>query len=487
MLTIILAATAIPVAFRPLQQAELLFFSIDHIDAYDIVANITGFVPVGIVLAALGPVRAVMAAALLSMLAETSQLVMLYRSPSLTDVATNVLGAILGVIVVARYNLKPQFKATRRIGTVAAALALLLILGVWTMSGNWPSDRGTTTTGTGTLEAHWTFDEGSGRVALDLSGHGLNGEYHNEPKRVAGLMGSAVKFDGTADYINFGHPTALRLTSSMTISARINSTSFPRDDAAIVSSRSNEVGFQLDTTIDKGPRTIGFKLGNSCGTMMARYGTTPLALNTWYYVAGVYNAEAMTMDVYLNGELDNGLLVGPVMGIQKSSRRNVYIGTRSDSDGFGFAGEIDDVRIYSLPLTKAEIVADLHGSGHSSAPQRAAGGDHGRTPSRPEDRKEACSGSPDPEDAKIPVAAATLGVLAAIACAGLFPSSGPLPCLIASLAAGLLFVPAMASTLPVLTHWMMLLLSLAGGASVAFTMRHQEGRSENAAIGYQQP
>ena len=209
-LTMILAATAIPIAFRPLQQVEWLPSSID---AHDIVANIIGFVPVGIVLAALGPVWAIMAAALLSMLAETSQLVSLYRVPSLTDVAANVLGAILGVIVAACCNVKPQFTATRRIGTVATALAVLLILGVWTMSGNWPSDRGTTTPGTGTLEAHWTFDEGSGRVALDSSGHGLNGEYHNEPKRVAGPMGSAVKFDGRADYVDFGHPTALRLTS----------------------------------------------------------------------------------------------------------------------------------------------------------------------------------------------------------------------------------------------------------------------------------
>jgi hypothetical protein len=180
------------------------------------------------------------------------------------------------------------------------------------------------------------------------------------------------------------------------------------------------------------------------------------------------------MDVYLNGELDNGFLRGPVMGSQKSSRGNVYVGRRGDSDQFGFAGEIDDARIYSLPLTKAEIVADMHGSVHGSAPQRAAGGDHGHTPSRPEDRKEACSGSPDPEDKNLPGAAATLGVLAAIACAGLFPSSGPLRSLVASLAAGFLFVPVTASTLPVLTRWMMLLLSLAGGASVSFTMRCQD-------------
>ena len=469
-LTIILAATAIPIAFRPLQQVELLP---DSIDAYDIVANITGFVPVGMVFAALGPVRAVMAAALVSIFAETSQLVMLYRIPSLTDVATNVIGAFLGVMIVARYNVKPQFTATRRIGTVAAALALLLILGVWKMSGNWPSDRGTTTPGTGTLEAHWTFDESSGRVALDSSGHGLNGEYHNEPKRVAGPMGSAVKLDEKADYIDFGHPQALRLTSSMTISAWIKSTSYPFDDAAIVSSY-NGVGFQLDTTIDKGPRTIGFKLGNPCGLLMARYGKTPLALNTWYYVAGVYNAEAKTMDVYLNGELDNGFLRGPVMGIQKSSRENVYVGRRSDSDQFGFAGEIDDARIYSLPLTKAEIAADMHGSADGSALQQAARGDHGSTPSHVKNGDEACSGSADPEDKNLPGAAATLGVLAAIACAGLFPSSGTLRCLMAALAAGLLFLPATASTLPALTRWMMVLLNLAGGASVALTMRHPD-------------
>ena len=72
------------------------------------------------------------------------------------------------------------------------------------------------------------------------------------------------------------------------------------------------------------------------------------------------------MDVYLNGELDNGVLVGPVMGMQKPSRKNVYIGRRSDTDGLirrrsdsdRFTGDIDDVRIYSLPLTKTEIVAD---------------------------------------------------------------------------------------------------------------------------------
>ena len=58
----------------------------------------------------------------------------------------------------------------------------------------------------------------------------------------------------------------------------------------------------------------------------------------WYHVAGVYDAEARTLDVYLNGELDNGILVGTATGTQRSSRSAVYIGRRSDLEGFEFAG-----------------------------------------------------------------------------------------------------------------------------------------------------
>ena len=41
---------------------------------------------------------------------------------------------------------------------------------------------------------------------------------------------------------------------------------------------------------------------------MFRYGATTLQLNTWYHVAGVYNAATQTLDVYLNGALDDGQL-----------------------------------------------------------------------------------------------------------------------------------------------------------------------------------
>src|SRR5262249_47194344 len=141
-------------------------------------------------------------------------------------------------------------------------------------------------------------------------------------------------------------------------SAWIYSTSFPGDDAAIVSKHTGSAGFQLDTTIDTGPRTIGFKLISSSGALMARYGATTLQANTWYYVTGVYNATARTMDVYLNGQLDNGVLLGTVTATQQNSTANVNIGQRA-SGGFNFIGRIDDVRIADHALTQDQIQTDM--------------------------------------------------------------------------------------------------------------------------------
>src|SRR5215510_1328506 len=210
------------------------------------------------------------------------------------------------------------------------------------------------------LIAGYNFNEASGTSAADASGHNIIGTLVNGPTHTTGQYGNAVGLDGVNDYVNLGNPSALQLTGSMTVSAWINSSSFPADDAAIVSKRgSNEVGFQLDTTVDKGPRTIGFKLTNSSGGQMFRYGATALQPNTWYYVTGVYNAATQTLDVYLNGQLDNGQLQGTVTASQQNSTANITIGRSAGNAGFEFAGRIDDVRIYGRALTQAEIQADM--------------------------------------------------------------------------------------------------------------------------------
>jgi hypothetical protein len=200
---------------------------------------------------------------------------------------------------------------------------------------------------------------------------------------------------------------------------------------------------------------------------MIRYGETPLVVDTWYHVAGVYDAEARTLDVYLNGKRDNGFLRGRVTGTQRSSRGALYVGRRSDLTGFEFAGSIADVRLYSRALTRAEVLAAMHGEVDNSP-------DPGRVQEHPVEPDAQCAGSSDREDAKIPGEAAVFGVLVAIACAGLWPSSGKPGILLTSFAAGLLLLPATASTFHSPSRWLMPLIGLAGGVSVVVSLRRQD-------------
>lgn len=125
----------------------------------------------------------------------------------------------------------------------------------------------------------------------------------------------------------------------MTLSAWVKPTKFPVDDAAIISSlTSTELGYQLDLTIDQGPRTIGFKIADASGQLMARYGKTPVALDRWYHLAGVYNSQSQTLDVYLDGVLDGGCLMGQVTERQQAPEGHAFVGRRAGIAGFEFTG-----------------------------------------------------------------------------------------------------------------------------------------------------
>ena len=134
----------------------------------------------------------------------------------------------------------------------------------------------------------------------------------------------------------------------------------PPDDGQIVASLNDASGWQLKTSPDTGPHTFGVGVAGATNTFAQRYSTTVRSLNVWYHVAGVYNASARTLDIYVNGVLNNGTLSGTVPASQINSAVNVNIGRRSGGGGYYFNGVIDDVRIYNRALSQAEIQADMN-------------------------------------------------------------------------------------------------------------------------------
>ena len=478
-IALVLAFTAVPTEFRSLSHHRIRDFFGIGLD--DFVANLVGYVPVGAVLANLGTGTAIGLAFSVSVFAETMQLFSEGRSSQLTDVAANVIGAALGVALCSRLRIDLSRVV---VGKRAAALAGVLAA-VYVGSGTAISPQDVTNAvavvaavppwrqvnsqgpiAPGRLEAWWTFDAETGRTIPDTSANQLSGVLVNQPPFVTGVAGRAIGLDGASQWIDFGDPVSLRLTGSMTISAWINPSSFPRDDAAIVSNLSPRLlGYQLDTTIDEGPRTIGFKLADSSGRLMARYGKTPLATHQWYHVAGVYDAEARTLDVYLNGRSDNGCLRGHVTTRQHASGFGVFVGRRAGDTGFEFAGAIDDVRIYSRALAQAEIESmteDIVSPGMTVASDLKNNPNASDGPCRSEERTVPRIAGP----------LVALGMLVAFACVGLWPTSTYHRAgVILGLLAGFAVIPSLAPIVPPVFLWVVPILTIAGGASVALSSR----------------
>ncbi len=174
----------------------------------------------------------------------------------------------------------------------------------------------------------------------------------------AGRYGSALSFNGSSSYVDLGNPTLLQITGSMTWSAWIKASADPSDDGQIMSKSNDSSGWQFKTSPDTGPHTFGIGVSGALNDRTQRYSTTVRLLNVWYHVAGVYDATARTLDIYVNGVRDNGVLIGTVPSAQLNSSVNVNIGRRTG--GYYFAGVIDEVRIYNRVLTQAEIQADMN-------------------------------------------------------------------------------------------------------------------------------
>jgi len=145
----------------------------------------------------------------------------------------------------------------------------------------------------------------------------------------------------------------------MTLSAWIKISANPGDDGAIVA-KLGPTGWQLKTSPDTGVRTAAIQISSDGSDSIQRYSRTVLAANTWYHLAGVYDAASRTLSIYLNGALDDGVLSGSVPASQYNADFAVNIGQRTGFPGnFNFFGSIDEVHLYGRALSASEIQVDM--------------------------------------------------------------------------------------------------------------------------------
>jgi hypothetical protein len=200
------------------------------------------------------------------------------------------------------------------------------------------------------LCARWTFDETSGKIAADASKHKRNGTLEGDLSfdkvSVPGRAGRAIRLDGEDPVVVKAYKGVIG-TGPRTVAAWIKTT---RSRGRIVSWGTDDFGQMFN---------FGFVRG--------RVGVTPnggyLYINPetnddeWHHVAAVVREAELPnlhddVKLYLDGlpaEIhDIGLL--DLWPLQTGDDLDVRIGQ-------GFNGALDDLRIYSRPLSEEEIKA----------------------------------------------------------------------------------------------------------------------------------
>jgi len=169
-----------------------------------------------------------------------------------------------------------------------------------------------------------------------------------------GKVADAFSLDGVDDGVALGNDNSLRITASISLVAWV----WFNDQikGAVVTKHASPPyrAYALATV----PSADYFRfIISGDGTARAiRDSQTPLEPNTWYLVAGVYDAAAHTMAVYVNGTLDNGALQGLVPAAIYDTSTDAAIGRNGNPADY-FDGLIDEVVIFDRALSAAEIRA----------------------------------------------------------------------------------------------------------------------------------
>ncbi|MDJ0911354.1 MAG: DNRLRE domain-containing protein [Woeseiaceae bacterium] len=201
--------------------------------------------------------------------------------------------------------------------------------------------------------AHWNFNEGSGSTATDVVG-GRIGTLTNGPAWAAGVLDSAIRFDGSNDRINVPHDNGLNLVSEMTLSAWVNADSL-KPFQMVMTKGDNGEPENYWLAMEGNRLNFGFIDGG----LYAQYTSSTLSLQagTWHHVAATFDDVANEVVLYVDGTSQTFASTNTPAG----NNERLIIGS-SYYGGEAFDGILDDVRIYDRVLGSGEIAA-LAGAG----------------------------------------------------------------------------------------------------------------------------
>src|SRR5579864_1515299 len=203
--------------------------------------------------------------------------------------------------------------------------------------------------------AEWSFNETSGQIAHD-SVSGADDAIGGLFKRVNGVSGNGLRFDGETTVITRGYKGAPQTTKGLTVDAWVAVNTYPWNWVPVVEHRREEQAgyfFGIDCF-----GHVGLKVAVN-GQWWSLVSKSEVPLKKWTHVAGTYD-PAKGMAIYLDGKSVGEF---PLQGtLSAAEREDLVIGRARDPIlpaqwihpkipvTYSFDGILGQIRIYSRSL-----------------------------------------------------------------------------------------------------------------------------------------
>ena len=201
------------------------------------------------------------------------------------------------------------------------------------------------------LQAHWTFDEGSGNTAYDSAGS--NDAALLGPVWTSGLIEYGLDFDGTNDYVSVPASPSLDFSRSYTISAWLKPVENPAQ-AMVWFGYHGGAPFGSNTK-----RCIVLRIYPNGRIRFGLYnddlntGAGLVTFGQWNHIVVSYDYATDASAIYVNGQLKAFGDNGPYLGGQRTATIGKWNVDFQSQEHFN--GAMDEFSVYDRALSAEEV------------------------------------------------------------------------------------------------------------------------------------
>lgn len=202
----------------------------------------------------------------------------------------------------------------------------------------------------------WPLDSVASGLTSDLSGNNNAGIVTGSYTFTAGTIGQAIQLDPGAGGVTTQRQV-INSTQSYTVAVwvKLANTNGTQTFVSLPATSVSTFYLQLAGWLHRGFAMDVYPSDSTAAVdAVAASSTIPVA-NRWYHVAGVYDASAKQVRIYVNGVLD-GQASAPAGSFANNGPLSFGFAKWNGNRADGTDAALDDVRVYDKALTAAEVL-----------------------------------------------------------------------------------------------------------------------------------